>query len=199
MFRMPAMLTVRFDDAFLYASRLHANQTRRGRETPYIGHLMGVASIVLAHGGDEDQAIAALLHDAAEDQGGHETLRQIERQFGQRVAAIVRDCTDSLDEPQPAWRARKERYVDHLQHAPAATRLVAAADKLFNAREILEDYRQLGDKLWERFAGGRDVLWYYKALVAALSLAGGGSVVDELARTVADLEAATRHDRASDR
>src|SRR5271157_5627946 len=105
------MLTSRFDDAFRYAHFLHRAQTRKGTAIPYISHLMGVAALVIEHGGDEDQAIAALLHDGPEDQGGRATLTDIERRFGAGVAKIDSDCTDAWTEPKPEWRLRKEAYL----------------------------------------------------------------------------------------
>jgi len=172
-----------------YAARLHAQQKRKGTERPYIAHLLGVASIVLDHGGDEDSAIAALLHDAVEDQGGRPRLAEIRRKFGVRVARIVDGCTDAYTDPKPPWRPRKERYIAHLAEAPAEERLVSAADKLHNAREILSDYRRMGDALWSRFQGGKDgTLWYYRALLEALRPSGMSPLVGELERVVTELE-----------
>jgi len=182
-------LTTRFTRAVAYAARLHAQQKRKGTERPYIAHLLGVASIVLAHGGDEDTAIAALLHDAVEDQGGQPRLAEIRRKFGVRVARIVDGCTDAYTDPKPPWRPRKERYIAHLAEAPAQERLVSAADKLHNAREILADYRRIGDALWSRFQGGKEgTLWYYRALLEALRQAGTSPLVEELERVVTELE-----------
>ena len=112
------MLTKRFDDAFHYAHSLHHNQTRKGTSIPYISHLMSVAALVIEHGGSEDQAIAALLHDAAEDQGGAETLAEIRKRFGDSVADIVSDCTDSWTDPKPDWLPRKEAYLASLSKKP---------------------------------------------------------------------------------
>src|SRR2546427_12542687 len=138
-------LTPRFTRAVGYAARLHAKQKRKGTERPYIGHLLGVASIVIEHGGDEEMAIAALLHDAVEDQGGLPRLREIRRKFGARVARIVDGCTDSYTEPKPTWRARKLAYIQRVAAEPADVRLVSAADKLSNARETLHELRVHGD------------------------------------------------------
>ncbi|MGA7854161.1 MAG: HD domain-containing protein [Candidatus Acidiferrales bacterium] len=132
-------LTARFHRALVYAARVHARQFRKGTTRPYIGHLLGVTSIVLTHGGDEDEAIAALLHDAVEDQGGKPRLREIRRKFSGRVARIVAGCTDSDVEPNPPWLERKTEYLRHLRRADSSVRLVSAADKLYNARETLED------------------------------------------------------------
>jgi (p)ppGpp synthase/HD superfamily hydrolase len=182
-------LTARFEEAVVYAVRLHAQQKRKGTEIPYASHLFAVASLVLEDGGDEDQAIAALLHDAAEDQGGRPTLEEIRRRFGDRVAAIVLGCTDSEIEPKPPWRARKEAYVAHLRNAPRDVLCVSVADKLHNARSILSDLKRHGGGLWSRFSGGRDgVLWYYRTLVRVYQDAGVGFLADELDRVVSEIE-----------
>lgn len=183
-------LTARFREALSFAFDLHQKQERKGSGVPYFAHLMGVASLVLEHGADEDEAIAALLHDAAEDQGGRPVLNVIQQRFGERVAAIVEGCTDSLDETKAPWRVRKERYLAHLKDASPSVQLVAACDKLYNARTILDDHRRHGDALWVRFSGGRDgVLWYYDALAKAVAV--DNPVAGELKRAVeALLEAA---------
>ncbi len=142
-------LTSRFTRAVGYGARLHATQKRKGTERPYVAHLLGVASLVLEHGGDEDLAIAALLHDAAEDQGGLPRLEEIRRKFGAHVARIVDGCSDAYTDPKPPWHERN--YLAHLPNASPEVRLVCAADKLHNAREILGDYRPVGDELWDRF------------------------------------------------
>ena len=171
------------------ASRLHATQKRKGTEIPYIAHLMSVAALVIEDGGDEDEAIAGLLHDAVEDQGGRETLEEICRRFGERVAGIVYGCTDAETLPKPPWLERKKRYVDHIRIAPPEVRRVSSADKLHNARAILADFRHEGNRLWERFDGGRDgTLWYYRALVQAFQAAGASPIVEELDRVVTELE-----------
>lgn len=182
-------LSSRFSDAFRYASELHAQQTRKKTGRPYIGHLIGVASIVLQYGGDEEQAIAALLHDAAEDAGGRTTLEEIRRRFGDRVARIVDGCTDTYEVPKPEWRPRKEQYIAHVRTADADTRLVSAADKLHNVREITMDLRQHGDGVWQRFSGKRDgSLWYYRALVDAFRDGWSHPILDDYEREVAELE-----------
>lgn len=187
---MSGTLSERFDDALLYASRLHRGQVRKGTAVPYLAHLLAVAALVLDHGGDEDEAIAALLHDAVEDQGGPPVLAEIERRFGPRAAAIVAGCTDADGTPRPPWRARKDACLAHLRTAPAPVILVSAADKLHNAQAILADYRRLGEPLWDRFSGGRrGVLWYYRALVAAYRETGhAGALVVELDRVVSRIE-----------
>lgn len=195
------LLTERFIDAISYATRLHAGQTRKGSDTPYIAHLLAVTALVLEHGGSEEEAIAALLHDAVEDQGGRPTLEAIRTRFGDEVATIVAGCTDTDEIHKPSWRPRKERYIAHLRAAPYSVRLVSAADKLHNARSVLADYRELGEPLWSRFTGNRDgTLWFYPAVTQALrdALQPGetelGALVHELERTVTALEAAAaRH------
>ena len=183
------VLDQRFLEALAYATKLHAQQARKGTRVPYVAHLLGVASIVLAEGGDEDMAIAALLHDAVEDQGGKPTLREIERRFGVRVAKLVDACTDADSVPKPPWKDRKTRYIEAVRHEPADARLISAADKLHNARDILADYRQHGEEVWKRFRGGREgTLWYYRSLVDAFRAAGGNRLVDELDRVVSELE-----------
>jgi GTP pyrophosphokinase len=146
-----------------------------------------VASIVGENGGTEEEVVAALLHDAPEDQGGQPTLEDIRARFGDEVAGIVDGCTDTYEDPKPPWRERKGRYLAHLASAPASMRLVSSADKLHNARAVLSDYRVLGEDLWERFNGGKQgTLWYYRAVVEALR--SDDPVVEELDRVVTDLE-----------
>jgi len=186
----------RFRRAFLFAAEKHAGQARKASTTPYIAHLMGVASLVLEFGGDEDQAIAALLHDVVEDCGGAPMLKEVRRKFGDRVAQVVEGCTDSFTNPKPPWRERKENYLRHLKSADAATRLVSAADKLNNIRSILSDYREVGESIWERFNGGRDgTLWYYRALLDEF-LRKPSRLVCEFELAVCELEAAANASRA---
>ena len=182
-------LTAAFGDALAYAFALHREQRRKGSDIPYVAHLLAVAALVLEAGGTQEEAIAALLHDAPEDQGGEATLDEIRRRFGEGVASIVAACCDTMESPKPPWRARKEAYLAHLCHVSPSVRLVSTADKVHNARAILDDYRRLGEGLWSRFNGGREgTLWYYRALVDTLVATGGGRLVDELTRTVAEME-----------
>jgi (p)ppGpp synthase/HD superfamily hydrolase len=184
-------LTERFEEALGFAARLHAEQKRKGTEIPYVAHLLAVASIALEHGADEDEAIAALLHDAVEDQGGAETREEIRRRFGDRVAEIVDGCSDTDVSPKPPWRVRKEAYVAHVRSAPPSVRLVSMSDKLHNARSILSDYRACGELLWGRFSATREeTLWYYRSLVDAYRAAGPSSLADELDLVVTELERA---------
>jgi GTP pyrophosphokinase len=183
------MLSHRFTEALIYATQLHATQVRKGSGVPYIAHLLGVASIALEYGANEDEAIAALLHDAIEDQGGNTTREEIRRRFGDIVTEIVDGCTDADTIPKPPWRQRKEDYIAHLPTASASVRLVSAADKLYNAATILKDYRILGDSIWSRFKGGKEgSLWYYRALVVAFRQVKSTPLVDELDRVVSELE-----------
>lgn len=162
----PIPLGPRFLRALQFAFQMHSGQARKASTIPYITHLMGVASLVLEAGGDEDLAIAALLHDVVEDCGGGPILRRVRTQFGARIAKIVEGCTDTDTYPKPPWRERKEWYLAHLKHADAETRLVSAADKLNNVRSILSDYREVGEFVWQRFSGGREgTLWYYRTLL----------------------------------
>jgi (p)ppGpp synthase/HD superfamily hydrolase len=182
-------LTQRFEDALLYAFRLHARQVRKGSLTPYVAHLLGVANIVLSYGGDEDQAIAALLHDAVEDQGGRARLEEIRQRFGENVAQIVAGCTDAWETPKPPWRKRKEEYLEHLKTAPPDVLLVSCADKIDNARSTLRDYRRLGETFWGRFRGGKSgTLWYYRSLVQILGEIYPHPMVRELTKVVAEID-----------
>ena len=174
-----------YDEALVYASELHRTQVRKGSGIPYIAHLLSVSSRVLSAGGTEVQAIGGLLHDAAEDQGGQATLDTIRQRFGNDVAQIVADCTDSWVEPKPAWRPRKEAYLSILPRKPASSLLVSLADKVDNAEAILNDYRNIGDDLWARFTGGRDgTIWYYRKLNEIFNAVLPGALAQQLAVTV---------------
>ena len=178
-----------FGEALSYAAQVHRDQRRKGTQVPYVTHLLAVAAIVGENGGTEEEVVAALLHDAPEDQGGEDRLQDIRDRFGDEVAGIVAGNTDTFEDPKPPWRERKERYVARIAHEPESVRLVSAADKLHNARSILAGLRSVGDELWQRFNGGRDgTLWYYRALVEAFETAGSNPVVEELDRVVAEME-----------
>jgi len=181
------ILGTRFGEALVYANDLHATQERKGSGVPYVAHLLGVASLALEHGADEDEAIAALLHDSVEDQGGMATLVEVERRFGDRVAAIVLGCSDSTEEPKPPWRARKERYLEHLLTASPSILLVSACDKLYNARTIVTDHRRVGPSIWSRFRAGREGTRWYYAELARVFTERSSPVAYELSRTVAEL------------
>jgi GTP pyrophosphokinase len=185
-------LSHRFSDALIFAAELHAHQRKKGTEIPYVAHLLGACAIALEYGANEDAAIAALLHDAIEDQGGVATEAVIRERFGVDVAAIVLGCSDSVGDPKPPWRERKEAYLAHLAGADRATLLVSASDKLDNARRILADVRAGVPDLWARFKGGRDgQLWYLRSLVAAFRANPDHEprLIDELERTVGAIEA----------
>jgi (p)ppGpp synthase/HD superfamily hydrolase len=184
----------RFDEALLYASNLHREQVRKGGDTPYVTHLLGVASIVGENAGTEDEVIAALLHDAVEDHPRDGATREeIVERFGGDVAGIVDGCSDTDVEPKPAWKKRKEDYVAHVAGASGSVRLVSASDKLHNARAILAGLRVKGDELWGRFKGGKDgTLWYYRKLVGEFRRAGTNAIVEEFALVVGEIERLAR-------
>ena len=182
-------LSARFEEALVYAARLHAGQNRKGSDIPYISHLLGVVAIVLEDGGEEEEAIAALLHDAVEDQGGKETRDEIRQRFGESVATIVDGCTDADTLPKPPWRERKARYITNMLDASPEVRRVSLADKLHNSRTILADLHRHGNAVWDRFTGGKDgTLWYYKGLIRSYREGGDSFLLEELERVVAELE-----------
>ena len=191
------LLTPRFTRAVDYARQIHVG-CRKGTEVPYMAHLLGVASLVLGESGEvpfavtEDMVIAALLHDAVEDEGGLPRLRDIEEQFGREVAKIVEGCTDSFEEDaskKQGWEERKKSYVKRLWNEPQGILLVSAADKLYNARAMVEDYRKVGHKIWERFKRGREEqLWYFRELIRVYEeRCPDWRIVEELRRAVAEL------------
>jgi (p)ppGpp synthase/HD superfamily hydrolase len=191
----------RFEAALLYAFRLHATQTRKATATPYIAHLLGVAALVLEAGGDEDQAIAALFHDAVEDQGGDDTWSGIHEFFGDRVGEIISACTDQPDvvnHTRENSLERKRWYLVHLSNEVQEEALIVVlADKLHNARGIVMDLRTLGEDLWSRFNVGKDdQLWYYRRLAVIFERRITASplrpLVDEFSRTVAEMERLAR-------
>jgi (p)ppGpp synthase/HD superfamily hydrolase len=180
----------RFVAAVAEAVRLHAHQARKSSSVPYVSHLLAVAGLVLEHGGDEDQAIAALLHDGPEDQGGEATLAAISEQFGPRVGAIVAACSDTFVTPKPPWRARKEAYIAHLDDAGTDVWPVTLADKVHNARTIVADLRAAGPTTLDRFTGGREgTVWYYGTLAERLSTLAPGPLADELVALAAEMRA----------
>lgn len=161
-------LSVRFDEALVMASSLHRAQVRKTSGVPYVAHLLGVASLVLEEGGSEDMAIAALLHDAAEDQGGDAVLADIVAAFGPEVARWVRQASDSIVVPKPAWETRKRRHLAEIPMADWEARLIMLADNVHNARSILADHARVGAVVWERFSVPRErTMWYYEALLQA--------------------------------
>jgi (p)ppGpp synthase/HD superfamily hydrolase len=195
-------LTDRYDEALVYASDLHRTQVRKGGDIPYLGHLLSVSSLVIEGGGTETQAIAGLLHDAAEDQGGEPILAQIRAKFGDDVAAIVGECSDTFEDRKPPWKQRKQDYIDHLGDASDATILVSLADKLDNARAILRDFRKHKGDLWKRFSehDPHEHLWYYKSLLAVFERRRAEQsewLVAELGRVLTDLENAINEQAGS--
>lgn len=186
-------LSKRFDHAVRYARRVHKQQPRKGTEIPYISHLLGVTSLVLEMGGNEDQAIAAMLHDAVED-GGAEHIEAIRDQFGDDVLRIVLASTDTDEKPKPPWRARKQAYLDSLPEKQRDELVLALADKLHNARATLLDHRQIGDAVWPRFKEGREgQLWYYGELIRHFDARADelgpqcAAKLDDFRRTIAEL------------
>ena len=192
------VLTDRFDRALLYATHVHGGQVRKGTSTPYIAHLLAVAATVLEYGGDEDLAIAALLHDSAEDQGGTARLNDVRNRFGKRVARIVEACSDSLadtakGERKADWQERKEHYLAHLRKADDDILRVSLADKVHNARSILRDLRKsnIGAKVWARFSQPKEkTLWYYRSLADRFCKRLPGQLSSELDEIVRVLEGA---------
>lgn len=183
--------TERFDRALDLAHELHRKQLRKGTRIPYVVHLMSVAALVAENGGTETQVVAALLHDAVEDQGGEPTAQRIKREFGPNVYRIVMGCTDSVTqnpEEKLPWEERKKAYLAHLESAPPEMRLVSAADKVHNARSINADLRAHGQDVWDKFKGGREgTLWYYKSLVKTLREGWEHPIVELLDREVREM------------
>ena len=189
-------LTTRFTSAVDYARHIHIER-RKGTDIPYMAHLLGVASLVMGEAGHagfpvtEDMVIAALLHDAAEDQGGLRRLQDIEQNFGPNVARMVEGLSDSLSEDsskKQSWPERKQAYIERLRGEPADVRLISVADKIYNARAILEDYREIGPLVWERFKRGRaEQIWYFDELLAVYKSTGTSRIVKELQRVVEEL------------
>jgi (p)ppGpp synthase/HD superfamily hydrolase len=190
------MLSEKFEEALVYATRMHAGQTRKKTGIPYIGHILGVTAIALEYGAHETEAISALLHDVVEDCGGAPRLMEIRQRFGDEVARIVEGCTDTDQTPKPPWRERKEDYLKHLNTSDSTTRLVSASDKLHNTRAILADLRRHGEKVFERFSGKKEgTLWYYRALVRAFRQHGDHTdLIDELDRVVREIESLSKSD-----
>lgn len=183
----------KFEEALVHAARLHKDQTRKGTGIPYVTHLLAVAAIVGENGGSEDEVVAALLHDAIED--SPETRSSLAARYGDTVAEIVEECSDTDVIPKPPWKERKEAYVAHAASLSPSARLVSSADKLHNARSILADLRTEGDALWGRFTGDKEgTLWYYRALIQAYQVSGTTPIVEELDRVVREIEALARRD-----
>jgi (p)ppGpp synthase/HD superfamily hydrolase len=188
----PTVLTEKFDRAMLYAIHVHGGQVRKGTTTPYIAHLLAVAATILEYGGSEDLAIAGLLHDAVEDQGGRARLADIRNRFGNRVADIVRCCSDSFintaaGQSKESKRIRNVRYLEHLLTVDEGTLLVSLCDKVHNARSILRDLRnpEVGSDVWKRFSNPReDTLQNYRALADTFCKLRPGPLASELSEIV---------------
>ncbi len=189
------MLSPSFGQALVYTQKLHAGHRRKGKDVPYLAHLLAVAALVLEDGGSEAEATAALLHDAIEDigpdfSGGPDALRRdIAKRFGAEVLEIVEGCTDADTDPKPPWRQRKEAYIRSLEQAAPEVLRVSLADKLHNVRDLIADYHAQGEALWDRFSGKREgTLWYYAELAAAYRRCGAPErLAGELERAVAEL------------
>lgn len=186
---MTTPLGPKFDEALMFARRIHDGQGRKGSQTPYFAHILGVTALVLGDGGNETEAIAALLHDAAEDGAGEETLDQIRAQFGDEIAEIVLECSDTLESPKPPWQDRKQAHIDGLKAGRPESIRVKLADKVHNARTLLHTLNDHGESVWKGFKGGRDgTLWYFKEMHAVFSQTRSGYLLDEFARLIAAIE-----------
>lgn len=186
---MPNNLSDRFLKAFSLAFTLHREQRRKGSQTPYIAHLLAVTELVLDNGGTEDQAIAALLHDAVEDQGGLETLNQIRDEFGDYVADLVDGCTDSYIHPKEDWKPRKVAYLEKLKTSSDDVLLISLADKVHNARSILRDLHRTGESTWDKFKGKKSgTLWYYQSLTKVFDDAPYPTLKNELINLVDEIQ-----------
>jgi (p)ppGpp synthase/HD superfamily hydrolase len=182
-------LSDKFTTALVYVTRLHANQTRKISGVPYVAHLLSVAALVLEAGGNEQEAIAALLHDAIEDQGGSQTREEIREIFGDEVVEIINGCTECDTYPKPPWKERKLKYLENIRQGSSSVRLVSLADKLHNARSLLLGCRQKGDDIWNEFKGGKEgTLWYYRELLQIYQSTGSDLLAEEFARSLKELE-----------
>jgi (p)ppGpp synthase/HD superfamily hydrolase len=182
----------RFEEAFALANQLHQDHVRKASDSPYISHLLSVTALVLQDGGDEDEAIAALLHDAVEDQGGEQTLALIRERFGDKIAEIVYECSDAFTIPKPPWQSRKEEHIERLKKASPSAHRIMLADKLHNARALLRELRAKGEEAWELSKGGREgMLWYFRTMHALLGESNRGYLWEELGRVIEEIERIT--------
>ena len=185
-----ACYSPRLDDAIALATDAFRDVRRKGSGIPYLSHLLQVMVYVAEAGGDEDQMIAAVLHDYLEDIDGA-TADEVEDRFGMRVARLVEGLSDAVSRPKPPWKERKQRYLDHLRTAPAELKLISCADKLHNAESIHRDFLVIGDLLWDRFTASRDeTLWYYASIVDALAHQWHAPLLDRLRGEVESMHAA---------
>ena len=184
------MMSERFVDAVGFANKLHGDQLRKGTNVPYISHLLIVSGIVLQHGGGEDEAIAALLHDTVEDCGGKPVMVEIRQRFGNKIAELVDGCTETDIQPKPPWRERKERYLESIRSANPSVRLISCADKIHNASSIISEYRKVGEQVWDRFKANKtETLWFYTSMVNAMQASRENrSILEELVIIVEDLK-----------
>jgi (p)ppGpp synthase/HD superfamily hydrolase len=193
----------KFTTAVDYARHVHIER-RKGTDIPAMAHLLGVASLVIGEAGrvefavTEDMVIAAILHDAVEDHGGEPRLGDIEHNFGADVARMVEGLSDSVAEDsnnKGPWEERKKAYIARLRNEPKNVQLISAADKLYNARSILDDYRKIGPEIWKRFKRGRkEQLWYFDTVLEIFKSSGENSIVSELGRVVAELKRISAHE-----
>lgn len=183
-------LTAKYESALIFANRLHQDQIRKINGTPYVSHLLSVSAFVLEDGGSEEEAIAALLHDAIEDQGGEKTGDLIREQFGDQVADIVEGCTEKQIHPQPSWKIKKQNYLDNLKNASPEVCRVALADKLHNAISNIEEFHQHGINIWSNFAEGEEgLIWFYDSIVKVIKETNySGLLLDRLKRTISELK-----------
>lgn len=187
----PWLTSPRFAEALWVAAIMFSAKPRKGSHIPYISHLLGTCSIALEHGATEDEAIAALLHDAIEDiTPTKEVIAAIKQYFGNEVLRIVKKCSDSHIQPKPPWRKRKARYLARLRKADQAVLLVSASDKLHNARAIVTDLQRHGSSVWKRFRASREgELWYYRKLVEVFDEhLHDRALVKEFKRAVTEME-----------
>ncbi len=188
-------MTEQFEKALVYANLLHRNQKRKSTGCPYISHLLAVSALVMDFGGDEDEAIAALLHDAVEDQGGHKVEPRIRRMFGDRVTDIVLGCSEDKFSGL-TWKQRKQAAIEALANSDASVVLVQSADKLHNIRSLNLEYRQHGETIWKLFKGGKEgSLWYYRAMTDAITQFSSGQLADELELALSELESAVNRNQ----
>lgn len=186
---MTTQLSPAFEQALIFAKQVHDGQLRKGSATPYIAHILGVASLVLEDCGGEIEAIAALLHDAAEDGEGQKTLDQIRAQFGDDIAEIVLECSDTLEKPKPPWRERKQAHINKLRTGRPESIQVKLADKVHNAQNLLRSLGENGESVWDDFKGGKDgTLWYFREMYAVFSETRSGFMINEFARLIEAIE-----------
>ncbi|MEY2984833.1 MAG: hypothetical protein RLZZ568_1450 [Cyanobacteriota bacterium] len=188
------LLTTRFAEAFALANQLHAHQYRKQTTIPYISHLMSVSALVLEMGGNEDEAIAALLHDAVEDQGGLATLAEIETRFGETIADLVNACSDCVTIPKPPWQERKDQHLAKLQRVSESVLRISLADTLHNVRSIQIERRLAGERIWHKFSQGKaGLVWYYGSLSQLYSERLNSAWSQELAEIIRDWQQSHNH------